>query len=143
MKTKRVRTYREIAAYIFFGICTVAVNALCYALFYEQWHIKNVTSTLLAWLAAVIFAFFTNKFFVFKSKKKDRKNTLEEAGSFFACRIATGVLDVLLMFVTVDLLAGNGLLWKLVSNVIVTLLNYFASKLFIFRKQEDNKSKEK
>ena len=63
-----------------------------------------------------------------------------EAGSFLAARVATGVLDVLIMYLAVDVMGWNGTVWKLISNVVVVILNYIASRLFIFRKKENEAS---
>lgn len=101
----------------------------CYWLAHDEAGLGSTASTVIAWLAAVIFAFVTNKLLVFQS----RRDGLRELASFFACRIATGALDVAIMYVAVDRLGMNGLLWKLISNVAVTILNYAASRLFIFR----------
>lgn len=124
--------YRQIFWYLFFGVCTMILNTVCYTVLYELLEVPNVPSTVIAWLAAVIVAFVTNKLVVFESRGRAGKG-LFELVSFFGCRVATGLLDVGIMWIAVDLLAGNSVLWKLVSNVIVTVLNYIVSKFFIFK----------
>lgn len=124
--------YRQIFWYLFFGVCTMILNTICYTVLYELLEVPNVPSTVIAWLAAVIVAFVTNKLVVFESRERAGKG-LFELVSFFGCRVATGLLDVLIMWIAVDLLAGNSVLWKLVSNVIITVLNYIVSKFFIFK----------
>ena len=124
--------YRQIFWYLFFGVCTMILNTVCYTVLYELLEVPNVPSTVIAWLAAVIVAFVTNKLVVFESRGRAGKG-LFELVSFFGCRVATGLLDVLIMWIAVDLLAGNSVLWKLVSNVIITVLNYIVSKFFIFK----------
>lgn len=124
--------YRQIFWYLFFGVCTMILNTVCYTVLYELLEVPNVPSTVIAWLAAVIVAFVTNKLVVFESRERAGKG-LFELVSFFGCRVATGLLDVLIMWIAVDLLAGNSVLWKLVSNVIITVLNYIVSKFFIFK----------
>ncbi len=124
--------YRQIFWYLFFGVCTMILNTVCYTVLYELLAVPNVPSTVIAWLAAVIVAFVTNKLVVFESRGRAGKG-LFELVSFFGCRVATGLLDVLIMWIAVDLLAGNSVLWKLVSNVIITVLNYIVSKFFIFK----------
>lgn len=125
--------YRLIIRYLFFGVCTTAVNTVCYGLLYEGLGIGNVASTAAAWLTAVVFAFVTNRRFVFESARQGRRERLMEFASFFGCRLMTGVLDVAIMVAAVDVMGWNSLLWKLISNVIVTVLNYVASKWFIFQ----------
>lgn len=124
---------KQLILYLFFGVCTTVINTICYGILYELLLVNNVLSTILAWLAAVIFAFVTNKVFVFESKRNNATEKLSEITSFFGCRILTGILDVVIMAVAVDYLRWNGLLWKLISNIIVTIINYIASKFFIFK----------
>lgn len=128
-----LKKYKEIILYLFFGVCTTVINMLVYALMYEWLRVNNVISTILAWLAAVVFAFVTNKVFVFESKREGITEFLHEFTAFFGCRILTGVLDVVVMIVAVDVLGKSSLIWKFISNVIVTILNYVASKFYIFR----------
>lgn len=130
---KLYRAHRAFILYLFFGVCTTVINAVCYWLLYDVFARPNITSTVIAWLAAVIFAFITNKVYVFESRRTTLSSQLREVASFFGCRILTGILDVVIMFVAVDMLKWNGLLWKLISNVIVTVINYVASKFFIFK----------
>ena len=124
---------KQLILYLFFGVCTTAINTICYGILYELLLVNNVLSTILAWLAAVIFAFVTNKVFVFESKRNNATEKLSEITSFFGCRILTGILDVVIMAVAVDYLKWNSLLWKLMSNIVVTIINYIASKFFIFK----------
>lgn len=123
--------YKEMILYIFFGVCTTAINTVCYYICWDILHIPNVPSTLISWVLAVIFAFVTNKYLVFNSK--DNVNIVKEILSFFGCRIATGILDVAIMFLAVDTFFQNGLLWKIISNILVIILNYVASKFYIFK----------
>ena len=120
--------------YLFFGICTTEINIIIYWLLHDALTLSNIVSTILAWLAAVLFAFVTNKVFVFESKRTNTTDRINEVISFFGCRLLTGILDVAIMAFAVDMLQWNGLLWKLISNIIVTIINYIASKYLIFRK---------
>ena len=126
-------THKQIVLYLIFGVCTTVINTVCYWLLYDVLSWSNLLSTVIAWLAAVIFAFVTNKRYVFESKKSGIHEQLTEFASFFSCRILTGILDVVIMAVAVDMLKWNGLVWKLISNIIVTVLNYIASKFLIFK----------
>lgn len=129
-----LRKNKQLLLYLFFGICTTAINTICYWLLYDALMLSNIVSTILAWLAAVAFAFVTNKVFVFESKRTNTQERISEIVSFFGCRLLTGILDVVIMAVAVDMLRWNGLFWKLISNIIVTIINYIASKFLIFRK---------
>ncbi len=125
--------YRQLLLYLLFGVCTTIINTIAYGVLYETLAINNVLSTIIAWLLAVLFAFITNKIFVFQSENTDATGTIKELVSFFSCRLLTGLLDVAIMVVAVDCMNGNSLFWKLISNVIVTIINYVASRLLIFK----------
>ncbi len=131
---KQFQKYRDIILYLFFGGCTTVLNIAVYYLCYNIAGIPNVPSTCIAWILSVLFAYLTNKVYVFQSRSFQREVLLREGLQFFGCRLLTGILDVAIMFVAVDLLHWNGLLWKVISNVLVIILNYVASKLLIFRK---------
>ncbi len=132
--------YKSLISYAFFGVCTTLINWGVYYLCYNIIHIANVPSTIIAWFLAVVFAFITNKIWVFDSKSFDSKTLLHEIWTFTASRIATGVLDVVIMYVAVDVLTMNSTVWKLISNIIVIILNYILSKLIIFKKESSDKS---
>lgn len=127
-----ISKYKEVILYLFFGGLTTIINIAVYNFLYYFAHIGNVPSNIAAWIISVLFAYVTNRLWVFESKNK---SMLKEAASFFGCRIATGVLDLAVMFFTVDILMLPAGIMKLVSNVIVIVLNYVASKLWIFSKQ--------
>ena len=130
-----LRKYRRFIVYAFYGTLAALLNIVCYWLLYEKAGMGNTPSTVLAFLAAMIFAFVTNKLLVFESRGTHGVDFWREAVSFFACRLLTGALDVLIMYLAVDLMAWNGVLWKIVSNVVVTVLNYVASRFFVFKKK--------
>ena len=126
--------YSRVIAYLFFGVCTTAVNVVSYYIFYEIIGVKNVPSTVIAWFLAIVFAFITNKRYVFGSKSFEKKLLVREAFSFFVCRAVTGIFDVLVMYAAVDLMNRDATIWKIISNVIVIILNYAASRVVIFKK---------
>lgn len=126
--------YSTELSYLFFGVCTTLVNIVAYYLFSEVAALGNLISTVLAWLLSVLFAFFTNRRFVFKSERVGMRAKLIEMCHFFLSRVSTGALDVAIMYVAVDLLSWNSMLWKIISNVLVIILNYIFGKL-IFKKK--------
>ncbi len=127
--------YKSFIMYAVFGALTTVVNMAAYFLSYNVLHIPNVPSTVIAWVLAVIFAFITNKLWVFDSPSFDSQTLKHEIPTFFGARVATGILDVLIMYLAVDLAHMNPTVWKLISNVLVIIINYVASKLVIFRKK--------
>ena len=130
-----VKKYWSILSYLFFGAVTTVVNMVVYYLCYHLWGISSDLSTIIAWVLSVLTAFLTNKPFVFGSHDWSPKVLLPEAGSFFGCRVGSGVLELVLIHITVEMLGWPGMLMKLLVNVIVVILNYVASKLLVFRKK--------
>ena len=129
-----LKKYKFIILYGIFGILTTIINIVTYALCYEMFNISNVVSNIIAWILSVLFAFITNKIWVFESKSFDFKIFIKELWNFIVCRLATGALDLGIMYVGVDLLKGPALILKIASNIIVIILNYVMSKLFVFKK---------
>ena len=125
--------YKAIIRYGIFGVLTTFINIVVYEAFYRYVDWSNVVSNIVAWVAAVLFAFVTNKLWVFESRTTEKKALMFEIISFFGCRLATGVLDLAIMYVAVDEMALNSTLMKCISNVIVIIVNYIASKLIIFK----------
>ncbi len=132
--------YKSLIMYAFFGVCTTLVNLAVYYLTFNILNLSNVLSTIIAWIVAVLFAFVTNKIWVFDSKSWKNKVLFHELWTFFAARIATGVLDVLIMYVAVDVLQWSSTLCKLISNTFVIILNFVFSKCIIFNKTERQKA---
>ena len=125
--------YRFIILYIFFGGITTIINVFLYWLCYNIIHIPNVASTIIAWIGSVIFAFLSNKTWVFESHDWGRRTLLNEFTKFVFARLLTGGIDVLFMFLTVDLIHLDGFIMKIVANVFVMISNFVLSKLIVFR----------
>ena len=130
-----IKKYKFLILYGIFGVLTTVINIAVYGIFYSVLGVSNVISNIIAWVISVLFAFITNKLWVFESKSFDFKVFMKELGSFTVCRVATGVLDLGIMFVSVDLLKGPAMILKVASNIIVIILNYVMSKLFVFKKK--------
>ena len=129
-----IRQYYDILAYLFFGVLTTAVNYLVYLPCYNLLHLSASLSNVIAWVAAVAFAYLTNKPFVFKSHDWSAKTVVPELSKFVGSRVFSGALETAIIFVTVDMLFWNGNIMKLITSVLVIVLNYIASKLLVFRK---------
>ncbi len=127
-----MKKIKEIFFYLLFGGLTTIVNIVSFYLL-DKAELTTALATSLSWLISVIFAFVTNKLFVFESRSK---SIFKELLSFFGCRIFTGVLDLLIMLLFVDVLDFNSLLIKIISNVLVVVLNYIFSKFLIFKKEK-------
>ena len=103
---------------------TTIVNIVIYNRCYYQIGIGNTVSNVIAWSLAVAFAYFTNKVWVFESKSWAWKVLKREVSTFVSCRLATGIMDIVIMFICVDIIGWHAMLMKLVSNVLVIILNY-------------------
>ena len=127
--------YRDMIPYMIFGVLTTLVNIAAYWLLAHPLGLSTVPSTVIAWVLAVLFAYLTNRKWVFHSEAKTRNEIIKEGVSFYLCRLGTGVLDWLGMYVMVDVLHWNDLIVKIAVNIVVIVLNYVASKLIVFRKK--------
>ena len=125
--------YYDILSYLFFGVLTTAVNYIVYLPCYNIWGLSASVSNVIAWVVAVAFAYLTNKPFVFRSHDWSAKTVVPELTKFVGCRLGSGALETAVIFVTVDLLSWNGNVMKLITSVIVIIVNYLASKLLAFR----------
>ncbi|WP_322176406.1 GtrA family protein [Acutalibacter caecimuris] len=126
--------YRELILYVFFGVLTTLVNWVCYWLLADVLRLHYMGATFLAQVLAILFAYVTNRRWVFESKVTGLKGIAGEMAKFFAARGVSLVMDMLFMYVGVDLLCINDKAVKVVSSVAVIVANYVFSKLFVFRK---------
>lgn len=125
--------YKELILYVFFGGLTTLCNIVSYYIFAHMFFLNEIASTILAFIISVLFAFFTNSRYVFMSKAKGFKQVSNELVKFFGARLFSGGLDVLIMYIFVTLLMFNDIVIKILSNIIVIILNYLFSKLFVFK----------
>ena len=127
--------YKAIISYLFFGGLTTLINIVVFQVCSANLHMYYQLANFLAWLLSVLFAFITNKLWVFESKFTTFKNFLIEMWWFFFYRIISLGFDAGIMFIGISLLHANGLVTKLVDQVVIVLLNYFFSKFLIFKKR--------
>lgn len=130
-----VTQYWDVFTYLVFGVLTTIVNYLVYLPVYNLLGFSAAVSNVIAWVVAVTFAYLTNKPFVFKSHDWSSKTVIPELTKFVSCRIASGAAETVILLITVDILHWNGNIWKLVTQVLVVVMNYFASKFLVFRKK--------
>lgn len=132
---KLLEKYWDVLTYLFFGVLTTVVNYLIYLPCYNLLRWSAGLSNVLAWIVAVAFAFVTNKPFVFKSHDWSWGTLWPELTKFVGCRIGSGVLETATLLVCVDWLGWDGNVWKLVTAVLVIVLNYIGSKFLVFKKK--------
>ena len=132
---KLFEKYRDILLYLLFGVLTTIVNYLVYFPLYNLLSCSAAFSNSVAWAVAVAFAYITNKPFVFQSNDWSKNTLVPELIKFIGCRIGSGFVETISLWVLVDQLDWNGNWVKLAVSVLVVLLNYISSKLIVFRKK--------
>lgn len=128
------KKHKETILYLFFGAFTTLVNIVSYLFFTRVLSFNFMVANALAWIIAVLFAYVTNKFFVFESKKVEIKFLFKEFLSFVSFRLLSGIIEMVIMYVMIDLLFVNDIIVKVFTNIVVIVLNYLFSKMIIFRK---------
>lgn len=130
--------YEEILNYLIVGLLTTLVSLGSYfifvnALFPDKSDLSIQISNVLSWICAVTFAYFTNRIFVFKSKSQN-KEKLKEIIKFYSSRIASLIMDMVLMYILYSLMHIDDTISKLIVQVFVTIANYILAKLLVFKK---------
>lgn len=137
---KLFEKYREIIMYLIFGVLTTLVSLISYSLLIKFLPLSITAASAISWVIAVSFAFVTNKQFVFKSRSREKKTVLKELISFFLARGISGIVEIFLpellfkVGLSFSLFGVKGLVSKIIVNVIVIILNYIFSKLWVFKK---------
>lgn len=126
--------YKQTILYLIFGVLSTIVNIVTYAVCTRNLNIEFLISNWIAWIVAVLFAYITNKFFVFESKKTNIKFLIKEFSSFVSCRILSGITEMILMYIMISLMSLNDFIVKIITNIVVVILNFIFSKLIIFKK---------
>lgn len=127
--------YKEIFWYGVFGVLTTIVNVEIFDIATEIFAMNYMIANIIAWIGAVTIAFITNKLWVFESKSWKSEIWISECFEFVGARLATGVLDMVLMYVMISLGRIDELFSKIVVNIIVIICNYILSKLWVFKKK--------
>ena len=122
--------YKEIIMYLIFGVLTTVVNIAVYYIMTNSLQIHYLISNIVAWFLSVLFAYVTNRKYVFESKSEQ---IVKEMVSFFGARLATGIMDMAFMWIFVGLGLLPDFVAKVITNVIVIIANYILSKLVVFK----------
>ena len=136
------KKYEEAINYLFFGFLAFLVNMVAYALAVwvlgadDEKVVLVLASTSFAWVVAVLFAYWTNRSFVFKSKVKGKEGIWKEFSAFVGARIVTCGLELVIMYVMVYFAVIHNMIAKFVCNVFVIVSNYIFIKLLVFKKKE-------
>lgn len=147
--------YKEIITYVIFGVLTTVVSWGSYTVFVEVLSMKVFVGNLLSWICAIVFAYVTNKLWVFDSKSWKPSVIGKEIVTFVASRGITGVIEILCvpllaktgfdnifygilekMNISIGILFTDGIYSKIFLSVVVVILNYFFSKFIIFKNKK-------
>lgn len=135
---KILKKYRSQIVYLIFGVLTTAVNYViyipCFSLLKRSsFRYASAASNVIAWIFAVVFAYLTNKPFVFESHDWSARTIISELIRFVSTRVVSLLIETGILLLTVDTLGWNNLVWKLIASVVVVILNYVGSRLLVFR----------
>lgn len=129
--------YKEVLLYLFFGVLTTIVSFVSFYFSSEIFKIHYLISNVISWIFAVGFAYVTNRIWVFESKTKGIKSILKEMLTFVNCRLLSGVIEMITLFILVDIFIVGSMYAKIFTQIIVVILNYVFSKLIIFKENKD------
>lgn len=128
------KKYKKIILYLLFGGITVIISITTYELFTFFLNIDAMISNILSWITAVTFAYITNRKWVFQSSISTPFEIIREMFFFFSSRVITLIIEEIIIFIFIKQLHFNNILIKTIAQIIVVLLNYLFSKLWIFKK---------
>ena len=127
--------YKEQILYLIFGFLSTLLNIVIFFILNSTLSIEYQIANIIAWIIVVIFAFITNKIFVFESKKSSKKDVAKETISFFVARLITLLMEMLLLYLLIEKILKLEIIAKIIINIIVIIANYFFSKLIVFKKR--------
>lgn len=124
---------KEMLLYLFFGFLSFVISISTYALFNKALNINELLANIFSWIITVMFAFFTNRIWVFDSHTESMEEFVKQMLSFYWGRVVTLVIEEIILFVFITLLGMSSMLIKVIAQVVVIVLNYVISKLFVFK----------
>ena len=127
---------KEVISYLFFGVLTTLTNIVNYVVLSKLFEMDYKLATTIAWGISVLFAFITNKLYVFNSKETNIVLIAKEFTSFTFFRLLSYLMDLGMMVLMIEWLKTDDLIAKIIANFFVIFFNYFASKYVIFKKKE-------
>lgn len=133
MKLELQKINKQLIMYALFGILTTLVNITAYFFFVRFISLDFFISNLLAWIISILFAYITNRIYVFKSKASGIRNLMREVFLFIATRLFSGVLDMVALYMFVETLSFKDGVSKLITNIMVIFTNYLFGRLIVFK----------
>ena len=131
---KLYKKYEEIINYLIVGVLTTLVSIGTYGLFAKIIGINYLISNIISWVVVIVLNYVFSKIFVFKNKEKEKKQVFIQIYQFVKYRLFSLIIDILLMYAFVELVKIDDMISKIIVQVIVIVLNYVFSKIFVFKK---------
>ena len=131
------RKYQEGIDYLFWGGVAFVLSMVLFYIFANMMMMEEQIANVITWIICVIFTYFTNRIFVFKSKTSGAKAIVKEFTEFTSARLATLILENIVLFICIDLLSWYNMIAKLIGQFLVIVSNYVLSKLWIFKKKDN------
>ena len=128
------KKYKEVLLYLFFGGLTMIVSIASYAISNLTFGINALVANIFSWILAVLFAFYTNRIWVFQAPTSSVSDFLRQMLSFCSGRIVTLIIEEVILFIFITCLHYNSMVVKIIAQVVVVILNYVISKLWVFKK---------
>ncbi len=129
--------YQSFLLYVIFGILTTIVNIIVFFILYNMLHTGHNIAYVVAWFWAVLFAYLTNRVWVFHSTSSATADIVKEVWQFYLARVLTGIIGYFILTFGVDLLHQDANIWNIIQNIFVIVSNFVLSKLIIFKKDND------
>lgn len=130
------KKYEEGINYLIWGFIAFLLNVVLFYLLVNVCYMQELIANVISWVICVIFAYFTNRVFVFKSQNKDAQSVGKEFMQFVGARVGTLLLEEAVILIGITLLHGNNMIVKLIGQVLVIVSNYVLSKLWIFKEKK-------
>ena len=127
------KKYKEILLYLFFGGLTMIVSIVSYAICNLVFGIDVLVANIISWLLAVMFSFYTNRIWVFQASTNSISGFLKQMVSFYSGRVVTLIIEEIILFIFITYLQYNSMVVKIIAQVVVVILNYVISKLWVFK----------
>ena len=127
---------KEMLLYLFFGGLTFVVSVVTYGFFNIGMGLNELIANVMSWVLAVLFAFATNRVWVFQAPTHTITEFLKQMLSFFGGRVVTLVIEEIILLVFITWLGFNSMVVKVIAQVIVIVLNYVISKFFVFSEKK-------
>ena len=133
------KKHKEVLLYLFFGGLAFIVSIVSFFLLIKYTAMNELVANVISWIITVTFAYLTNRTWVFDAATENRKELLNQIWKFFSGRIVTLVIEEAILLVFITWLGLNSMVVKIVAQVIVIVLNYVISKLFVFNKSSQDR----